>query len=169
MAKRPPCFTFTLSPLELSAFVLPLLRLKTLSDPRILAIPIPRQCMIHHIRPHYLTIGKQFQNTRKLIVCAKEQNGDENELSSKAPANHENGDGNEKEQAPFFKLRWTDLVLDPDPDNVLAVGLTGLLTWASVQVVWQFLAVSFAIVIAALKYSFVAALLIFILVALLQP
>ena len=59
------------------------------------------------------------------------------------------------------------MLLDPDPDNVLSVGLTGLLTWASAQVVWQLLAVSFSIVVAALKYSFVAALLIFILVALL--
>lgn len=122
--------------------------------------------MTNQIRPHHLTIRKQFQNSRKIAVRAKEQkNGDESELNKEPNPGY--GDGNEKEQAPFFKLRWTDLLLDPDPDNVLAVGLTGLLTWASVQVVWQLLAVSFAIVIAALKYSFVAALLIFILVALL--
>jgi len=66
-----------------------------------------------------------------------------------------------------LNLRWAQLLLDPDPDNVLAVGLTGLLTWASVQVVWQLLVVSLAIVIAGLKYSLVAALLIFILVTLL--
>ncbi|KAK4736308.1 hypothetical protein R3W88_000005 [Solanum pinnatisectum] len=30
-----------------------------------------------------------------------------------------------------------DLLLDPDPDNIVAVGLTGLLTWASVSILWQ--------------------------------
>ncbi|KAJ6720161.1 TRANSMEMBRANE PROTEIN [Salix viminalis] len=54
-----------------------------------------------------------------------------------------------------------------DPDNILAVGLTGLLSWASVQVLWQLFVIAFAILIAALKYSFVAALLIFILITLL--
>lgn len=145
-----------------------MLGLETLSDFRILAspLPIPRRCMTHQIQAQHLTIGKQFQKPRKFVVCAKEQrNGDENEIS-KEP-NPSNGNGSENKQAPFFKLKWTELLLDPDPDNVVSVGLTGLLTWASVQVVWQLLAVSFAIVVAALKYSFVAALLIFILVALL--
>ncbi|XP_021763703.1 uncharacterized protein LOC110728364 [Chenopodium quinoa] len=146
-----------------------MLGVKTLSDIRILAIPTPRRCMTHQIRPYHVTPRKQFQNLRKLVVCAKEQkNGDENEISKEPKPNNENGtEASDDQQTPLFKLRWTDLLLDPDPDNVLAVGLTGLLTWASVQVVWQLLTVSLAIVIAALKYSFVAALLIFILVALL--
>lgn len=58
-------------------------------------------------------------------------------------------------------------MLDPNPDNIVAVGLTGLLTWASVQVLWQLFVISAAIVLAALKYSIVAALLIFILITLL--
>ncbi|KAK9911947.1 hypothetical protein M0R45_035825 [Rubus argutus] len=49
----------------------------------------------------------------------------------------------------FSNIRWGDLLLDPDPNNILAVGLTGLLTWASVQ------------------YSFIAAVLLFILITLL--
>lgn len=68
---------------------------------------------------------------------------------------------------PTFNLRWADLVLDPDPDNILAVGLTGLLAWASAQVLWQLFFISLAIIVAALKYSFIAALLIFILITLL--
>ncbi|KNA24373.1 hypothetical protein SOVF_016070 isoform B [Spinacia oleracea] len=124
--------------------------------------------MIQQIRPRHITTQKKFQNPRKLVVCAKEQkNEDEKEISKESNPKNGNGNENENQQIPFFKLKWTDLLLDPDPDNVLAVGLTGLLTWASVQVVWQLVAVSFAIVVAALKYSFVAALLIFILVALL--
>ncbi|GER31357.1 small nuclear RNA activating complex (SNAPc), partial [Striga asiatica] len=38
-----------------------------------------------------------------------------------------------KNGRPRLNLRWVNLVLDPDPDNIVAVGLTGLLTWASVQ------------------------------------
>lgn len=67
----------------------------------------------------------------------------------------------------FSGIRWGDLLLDPDPDNIVAVGLTGLLTWASVQVLWQLFVISFAILVAALKYSFIAALLVFILITLL--
>uniref|UniRef100_A0A7N0ULK9 Transmembrane protein n=1 Tax=Kalanchoe fedtschenkoi TaxID=63787 RepID=A0A7N0ULK9_KALFE len=63
-------------------------------------------------------------------------------------------------------FKWADL-LNPDADNVLAVGLTGLLTWASVQVLWQLLFISLAILVAAVKYSFIAALLLFILITLL--
>ncbi|XP_030530426.1 uncharacterized protein LOC115740912 [Rhodamnia argentea] len=76
------------------------------------------------------------------------------------------GDGELKSDRPLFNLRLRDL-LDPDPDNILAVGLTGLLAWASVQVLWQLCFVSVAILVAALKYSFIAALLLFILITLL--
>lgn len=77
-----------------------------------------------------------------------------------------------KKEKPRLKVpggwgRWRDLVVDPDPDNVLAVGLTGAVAWASVQVLWQLLFISLAILVAALKYSFVAALLLFILITLL--
>ncbi|GER25238.1 netrin receptor DCC [Striga asiatica] len=42
-------------------------------------------------------------------------------------------DGKAENGRPRLNLRWVNLVLDPDPDNIVAVGLTGLLTWASVQ------------------------------------
>ncbi|GAB2220587.1 hypothetical protein Droror1_Dr00008248 [Drosera rotundifolia] len=76
-------------------------------------------------------------------------------------------DGDGGGDGPKLNLDWARLLLDPDPDNILAVGLTGLLAWASVQVLWQLLVVSVAIVVAALKYSFVAGLLLFILITLL--
>ncbi|CAJ1967733.1 unnamed protein product [Sphenostylis stenocarpa] len=78
----------------------------------------------------------------------------------------ENDDGWSNQRLPLLGFNWRTL-LDPDPNNVLALGLTGILTWASVQILWQFLFISFAILVAALKYSFVAALLVFILIALL--
>ncbi|KAL8517027.1 hypothetical protein ACS0TY_015310 [Phlomoides rotata] len=79
-----------------------------------------------------------------------------------------NGDeGKVKDGGPKLNIRWVDLLLDRDPDNVVAVGLTGLLTWASVQVLWQLFVISASILIAALKYSVVAVLLIFILITLL--
>nr|XP_027111387.1 uncharacterized protein LOC113730712 [Coffea arabica] len=79
--------------------------------------------------------------------------------------NGKNGNGNGR--GPRLNLKWVDLLLNPDPDNVVAVGLTGVLAWASVQVLWQLFVISIAIVLAALKYSFIAALLIFILITLL--
>ncbi|XP_045833661.1 uncharacterized protein LOC123924736 [Trifolium pratense] len=88
--------------------------------------------------------------------------------SSSSGSNSSNGQ-EEQQRKPssyFFGLNWSNL-LDPDPDNLLALGLTGLLTWASVQVLFQLLFISLAILVAALKYSFIAALLIFILIALL--
>ncbi|KAK3015963.1 hypothetical protein RJ639_006298 [Escallonia herrerae] len=114
------------------------------------------------------------RNPRKFMVCA-EENG--NGLNTDPKERGENGDEKKNEGGdedirkgegrPRFSLNWMDLLLDPDPDNIVAVGLTGLLTWASVQVLWQLLLISLAIVVAALKYSFVAALLIFILITLL--
>ncbi|KAM5550715.1 hypothetical protein ABKV19_027178 [Rosa sericea] len=78
------------------------------------------------------------------------------------------GDGSGKNQRSVFSnIRWGDLLLDPDPNNILAVGLTGILTWASVQVLWQLLFISLAILVAAVKYSFIAAVLLFILITLL--
>ncbi|KAK9911908.1 hypothetical protein M0R45_035788 [Rubus argutus] len=56
----------------------------------------------------------------------------------------------------FSNIRWGDLLLDPDPKNILATRLTVLLTWASVQVLWQILFISLATLVAALKYSFIA-------------
>ncbi|KAI3734648.1 hypothetical protein L6452_14122 [Arctium lappa] len=98
---------------------------------------------------------------------------DKEELSEKTTG--DGGGGNEEEdlkkkggdERPRFNLRWSELLFDPDPDNVVAVGLTGVLAWASVQVLWQLFVISFAILIAAVKYSFIAALLIFILITLL--
>ncbi|XP_023549272.1 uncharacterized protein LOC111807677 [Cucurbita pepo subsp. pepo] len=77
------------------------------------------------------------------------------------------GDDLRKERGPVFNIKWAELLIDPDPDNILAVALTGLLAWASVQVLWQLFFISLAILVAALKYSFIAALLIFILITLL--
>lgn len=97
--------------------------------------------------------------------------GDEGNLrkDSEGKRSGSNGgdDGDLKnDRRPIFNLKLGDL-LDPDPDNAVAVGLTCVLTWASVQVLWQLLFISLAILVAALKYSFIAALLIFILIALL--
>uniref|UniRef100_A0A7N2LES3 Transmembrane protein n=1 Tax=Quercus lobata TaxID=97700 RepID=A0A7N2LES3_QUELO len=120
--------------------------------------------------------------TRFLVVLAENNNNNNNNNNglSKDPkeSNEEeekegigsksNGDDDDlgKNGRPIFNIRWGDL-LDPDPDNILALALTGLLTWASVQVLWQLFFISVAILLAALKYSFVAALLLFILITLL--
>ncbi|GLT50915.1 hypothetical protein SLA2020_243700 [Shorea laevis] len=71
-----------------------------------------------------------------------------------------------KDRRSAFNFRWGDL-LDPDPENILAVGLTGLLAWPAAQVLWQLFFISLAILVAALKYTFIATLFIFILITLL--
>jgi hypothetical protein len=108
-----------------------------------------------------------------LFVAAASNNNSNNngvkESQQQPPSSGSNSNGQEEQRRPFssfFGLNWSNL-LDPDPDNVIALGLTGLLTWASVQVLFQLLFISLAILVAALKYSFIAALLIFILIALL--
>ncbi|CAK8571182.1 unnamed protein product [Lathyrus sativus] len=111
-----------------------------------------------HRKPHPIPLfASSNNNNNNNQVKEKGENSQQQSPSSS------NG---EEQKRPLFGFNWSNL-LDPDPDNVLALGLTGLLTWASVQVLCQLLFISFAIIVAALKYSFIAALLIFILIALL--
>lgn len=127
----------------------------------------------------FITTRKPHHSLPLLVFAAnnnekqmKEQQGKPPSSSSGSNSNgqeegvNNNNNNFTKQRRPFFGFNWNTL-LDPDPDNVLALGLTGLLTWASVQVLWQLLFISLAILVAALKYSFIAALLIFILIALL--
>ncbi|ESQ53261.1 hypothetical protein EUTSA_v10026523mg [Eutrema salsugineum] len=106
----------------------------------------------------------------KLMTYA--QNGGGNDSANESsgggnrPVSNDVGNGPKKDRFAGFSFRWGDL-LNPDPDNFVAVGLAGVLTWASLQVLSQLFFISFAILVAALKYSFIAALLIFILVTLL--
>ncbi|XVE99083.1 hypothetical protein REPUB_Repub03eG0166000 [Reevesia pubescens] len=99
----------------------------------------------------------------RFIIFAK--NGNNADLNKEAP-NKEKAEEKGNDGGSMFNFRLGDL-LDPDPDNIIAVGLTGLLTWASVQVLWQLFLISGAILLAALKYSFIATLLLFILITLL--
>ncbi|OVA04650.1 hypothetical protein BVC80_1711g38 [Macleaya cordata] len=121
-----------------------------------------------NLHPIFTRISIQNpRNPRRFVVFAENDNGQ----NKKDPKETGNGNNNGKEDLKrdrrlFLNLKWKDL-LDPDPENFVAVGLTGLLTWASVQVLWQLLFISLAILVAALKYSFIAALLIFILITLL--
>ncbi|KAI3864834.1 hypothetical protein MKX03_022882 [Papaver bracteatum] len=112
--------------------------------------------------PQSMSIRIPIQNPRnpkRFVVFAEGING----LNSNEK---ENGNNEKEEKNPFSNFNWKDL-LDPNPENFAAIALTGLLTWASVQVLGQLLFISFAILVAALKYSFIAALLIFILITLL--
>ncbi|MCL7026348.1 hypothetical protein MKW94_030567 [Papaver nudicaule] len=89
------------------------------------------------------------RNPKRFVVFAEGING----LNSNEKENGKNG---KEEKNPFS-----------NPENFVAIALTGLLTWASVLVLGQLLFISLAILVAALKYSFIAALLIFILITLL--
>lgn len=112
-------------------------------------------------KPHPIPLFASSNNNNN-EVKEKGENSQQQQQQQQSPSSS-NG---QEQKRPLFGFNWSNL-LDPDPDNVLALGLTGLLTWASVQVLCQLLFISFAIIVAALKYSFIAALLIFILIALL--
>ncbi|CAN4126475.1 unnamed protein product [Withania somnifera] len=111
-----------------------------------------------------------FTKRKLFLVFASQYGNNDTENQEEGLKNNGNrstngdGDGGGK---PKLNLRWMDLLLDRDPDNIVAVGLTGLLTWASVSVLWQLFVIALAILLAALKYSFIAAILIFILITLL--
>lgn len=116
----------------------------------------PTPPLPHH--PHFI----KSRNRRRTHSVTLASNNDDDPITTTTVSD----DVNEDKRSPLFDFKWSDL-LNPDADNVLAVGLTGLLTWASVQVLWQLLFISFAILVAAVKYSFIAAILLFILITLL--
>ncbi|KAH7841758.1 hypothetical protein Vadar_033955 [Vaccinium darrowii] len=123
--------------------------------------------------PKSLKFHSQTNPRKPRNFSIRAENGDNGQSRDPVEEKEDEGFKKEEEQEvkkngrPTFNLRWADLVLDPDPDNIVAVGLTGLLAWASAQVLWQLFFISLAIIVAALKYSFIAALLIFILITLL--
>ncbi|KAL6959444.1 hypothetical protein U1Q18_039595 [Sarracenia purpurea var. burkii] len=158
----------------------------TLNSIQSLFNPLPILHLLPHRNPPSSTLKFRPRinpkKPRKFVVCAKddgsgptmdpneerEKKGDEG-LKNNGNANGNGGEGEDVQSngRPTFNVRWVDLLLDPDPDNILAVGLTGVLAWASAQVLWQLFFISVAIIVAALKYSFIAALLIFIIITLL--
>ncbi|KAF8725367.1 hypothetical protein HU200_019883 [Digitaria exilis] len=79
-------------------------------------------------------------------------------------------EGGKEQRVPSFpslsEIRWGEL-LSPEPANAAAVVLTGALTWAGASLLLQLLLIFASIFAAAVKYSFVAAILLFILIALL--
>nr|XP_016464126.1 PREDICTED: uncharacterized protein LOC107787116 [Nicotiana tabacum] len=79
--------------------------------------------------------SKIYLKRTTILVCAAE-NGNNNTVSSDKEVKEKSesgGSNNSNGGRPRLNLRWVDLILDPDPDNIVAVGLTGLLTWASVK------------------------------------
>ncbi|KAL9365683.1 hypothetical protein Peur_043556 [Populus x canadensis] len=144
-------------------------------------IPSSSRIPLLHIQPNLplpsfpLKISKKTH--LRFLLSAQTNNSNNPTQEPKEPAQEMNyessnnngggGDLNKDQPPPLINIKWGDLLLNPNPDNIFAVGLTGLLAWASVQVLWQLFFISLAILVAALKYSFIAALLIFILVTLL--
>nr|XP_043613458.1 uncharacterized protein LOC122585391 [Erigeron canadensis] len=133
---------------------------------------IPKQQTLYPIiKTHNLSCNKKAlkrfklsfseENKQQLTEENEKQDNDDDDVKKKKK--EQNGE----DERPRFNLKWSELLFDPDPNNVVAVGLTGVLAWASVQVLWQLFVISFAILIAAVKYSLIAALLIFILITLL--
>ncbi|XP_022743310.1 uncharacterized protein LOC111294311 [Durio zibethinus] len=125
-------------------------------------IPIPK----HPSRFILFAQNGNTDNPTKELNKKPEEEEEKGKRQPNGSINGNNGGDSRNDRRSMFNFRLGDL-LDPDPDNIIAVGLTGLLTWASVQVLWQLFLISGAILLAALKYSFIAALLLFILITLL--
>ncbi|KAL1361945.1 hypothetical protein AAHE18_03G042600 [Arachis hypogaea] len=133
-------------------------------------IPIPVAGPLFRRRKQFFSVKPQFllsPKPQRLLVFAannekKEEENNEavREVEDKEEQKPSGSNGEEeddkknfsKERRTIFSLSWNSL-FDPDPDNVVALGLTGILTWASVQVLWQLLFISFAILVAAIKYK----------------
>ena len=71
------------------------------------------------------------------------KNSNSNRIDSDIGENGKNR--NKNRWGSRLNLKWVDLLLDPDPDYVVAVGLTGVLAWASMQVLRQGFVISFFI------------------------
>ncbi|KAE8721554.1 hypothetical protein F3Y22_tig00015498pilonHSYRG00027 [Hibiscus syriacus] len=119
--------------------------------------------------PNPKSTSPKYPSPSRFIFFAQNGNNDDDltKQPNKKPEEQASDGGDSKDdRRSIFNFRLGDL-LDPDPDNIVALVLTGLLSWASVQVLWQLFLISGAILLAALKYSFIAALLVFVLITLL--
>ncbi|CAK9316984.1 unnamed protein product [Citrullus colocynthis] len=108
-----------------------------ISSPSSLSLPL------YKFPLHYSFFRSQSQissNRRRFTAFANNKNNelDGNIKEREGERNGANGSSNGgddlgKERGPVFNIKWAELLIDPDPDNILAVALTGLLAWASVQ------------------------------------
>ncbi|XP_038891869.1 uncharacterized protein LOC120081233 [Benincasa hispida] len=112
--------------------------LSAISSPSSFSLPLNKFPL------HYSYSSSQSQissNPRRFTAFASNKN---NELGGNIKEREGEGNGTKgssnggddlrKERGPVFNIKWAELLIDPDPDNILAVALTGLLAWASVQV-----------------------------------
>ncbi|KAL5137903.1 hypothetical protein HKD37_10G028186 [Glycine soja] len=98
------------------------------------------------LKPHPLFLSPKPHPFLKFA-----NNNNNNELREQEEEEEEKVNDWSNQRRTILGFNWRTL-LDPDPDNVLALGLTGILTWASVQVLWQLLFISLAILTAAINY-----------------
>ncbi|KAF0901433.1 hypothetical protein E2562_000314 [Oryza meyeriana var. granulata] len=117
--------------------------------------PLPRPIALRPTAPSIL-------RPRRRLAVARAANGG-GDVGPQA-------EGGERRKGPSLpalsEIRWGEL-LTPEPANAAAVALTAALVWAGASLLLQLALISFAIFAAAVKYSFVAALLLFVLIALL--
>ncbi|KAI3799637.1 hypothetical protein L1987_34936 [Smallanthus sonchifolius] len=130
-----------------------------------LTIPIRKPQTI--LKPFFRFPPNQTHSLSHLQLKSRRKNPRGFNASFSEESNGNGGGAYAGTEASGVKLRWSELLLDPDRDNVVAVGLTGALAWAGVQVMWQLFVVTMAVLIAAIKYTFVGVLLIFIVITLL--
>ncbi|KQJ91890.1 uncharacterized protein LOC100836707 [Brachypodium distachyon] len=129
-------------------------------------VPLPplRPSSLPRLRALELTAPSGIRS-RRFQVASAVSGGDNS--GGGPPA--EKGDGKPRgvpSLPALSEIRWGELLV-PAPDNAAAVALTGALVWAGASLLLQLVLISASIFAAAVKYSFVAALLLFVLIALL--
>ncbi|TVU01355.1 hypothetical protein EJB05_02793, partial [Eragrostis curvula] len=143
----------------------------TLAPP--LPLPLPPRPLLNARLPNPTTLSSLRPQGPRLAVARAASGGNGN--------GNGNGDGDgsgplaegedkEQQSRPSFPalsdIRLGDL-LSPEPSNAVAVVLTGALAWAGGSLLLQLTLIFFSIFTAAIKYSFIAAILLLILLALL--
>ncbi|KAL6642376.1 hypothetical protein ACP70R_020557 [Stipagrostis hirtigluma subsp. patula] len=129
--------------------------------PAFLTLP-PRPLL--HPRPLNPPPPSRCRRGPRLAVAARASGGDGGGGEPPAEAEKERRGG--PSLPALSEIRWGEL-LSPEPANAAAVVLSGALAWAGASLLLQLALVFATIVAAAVKYSFVAALLLFVLLALL--
>lgn len=126
----------------------------------------PSRPLLHPRFPNPNTTLSSLRPRGLRLAVARAASGDDGGGSG-PPAE---GDEKERKGRPSFpalsEIRWRD-ILSPEPANATAVVLTGAIAWAGGSLLLQLTLIFLSIFAAAVKYSFIAAILLFLLIALL--
>ena len=116
-------------------------------------------------RPRYLCLSGSLHTaqhvktgwfSQSLHCCHRSRRSSDIQTDATAKASEGVEDNSGEEEAFRLSQGWAD----PTPENIIALALTAVVLFALLRIGWELLLVAFAVTGAALKYSFVATVLI---------